>query len=78
MKEKGVDNFEIELICCYEDCENKKQQLILEQEFIDELKPSINKIKAYCNEEQKQLRIIEYNNNPKTKERIKNIVKYQK
>ena len=72
MKEKGFDNFDIELVCCYEDCENRKQQLILEQEFIDELKPSINKIKAYCNEEQKQLRIIEYNNNPKTKERRKN------
>ena len=69
MKENEFDNFDIELLCCYEDCENKTQLRKLEQEFIDELKPSINKYRAYCSEEKiKEQLVIYYENN---KEKIK-------
>jgi hypothetical protein len=69
MLEKGFDKFDIELVCCYENCENQKQLKILEQEVMDELKPTINKYRAYCNEEQTKQRIIEYKNLPTTKKR---------
>ena len=38
MKEKGFDNFEIELVCCYENCESRTELRKLEQEIIDEKK----------------------------------------
>lgn len=55
MLEKGFDNFNIELVCCYENCENKKDLLKLEQEFIDELKPTINKNRAISTEKDKKI-----------------------
>ncbi len=51
MLEKGFDNFDIELVCCYENCENKIDLHKLEQEIIEELKPTINKYRAYNSEE---------------------------
>lgn len=50
MKEKGFDNFDIELVCCYEDCESRTDLLKFEQEVMDELKPTINKNRAHNNE----------------------------
>jgi hypothetical protein len=51
MLEKGFDNFDIELVCCYETCENKIDLRKLEQEIIEELKPTINKYRAYRSKE---------------------------
>jgi len=69
MLEKGFDNFEIELLCCYENCENQKQLKILEQEFMDEFKPSINKYRAYSDEIATKERIKNYQQLAETKQR---------
>ena len=55
MLEKGFDNFDIELVCCYETCENQKQLKMLEQEVMDELKPTINKNRAISTEKDKKI-----------------------
>ena len=71
MLEKGFDNFDIELVCCYETCENQKQLKMLEQEVMDELNPTINKYRSYCNKEQTKERLKNYRQLPEVKKRNK-------
>ena len=74
MLEKGFDNFEIELVCCYENCESRTELIKLEQEVIDELKPTINKCRAYSSKEYN----IKYNRERNYHYRIDNKEKINK
>ena len=52
----GFDNFKFDILLSFE-CENTKQKVIKEQEYLDEFKPSLNDRKAFRTEEER----IEYN-----------------
>tara|TARA_R100001594_G_scaffold52305_1_gene85849 strand:+ start:46 stop:528 length:483 start_codon:yes stop_codon:yes gene_type:complete len=67
----GWDNWSMKPIKLYP-CNSKLEMNIEEQKFIDELKPKLNMIKAYMNEEQKNNRSKEYYNRDLEKNRKKN------
>ena len=80
MREKGTNTFQYVLISTHNVC-SKDEQRQAEQKVIDELKPTLNTFRAFCSEEQKKERKLQYNKEYKkaNKEEIKQYNKeYQK
>ncbi len=74
MREKGVNNFEYVLVatCMVHSIDEQRQ---FEQQFISELKPTLNTIRAFMTGEDRKEDKKEYNNRPEVKAKKKEYYK---
>jgi hypothetical protein len=70
MREKGINTFQYVLLgTCM--VRNKDEQRMYEQQWIDQLNPSLNKNRAYITEEENKQKIKEYRDRPEYKQKMK-------